>query len=344
MHMADALLSPAVGGGFWAITLGTLTYAARKLKGHMDERLIPLMGVLGAFVFAGQMVNFTIPATGSSGHLGGGLLLAIMVGPHAAFIVIASVSMVQALFFADGGLLALGSNVLNLGFYPCYIAYPFIYKMIARENPSRKKVAVASVISAVAAFQLGAFSVVLQTRLSGISELPLDSFLLIMLPIHLVIGIIEGFITAGIVIYAQKLQPEILVINADQKASLSIKKAIIVFSMLAVVTGGVLSWFASVHPDGLEWSIMNISGKSELPEMGNAVARKAAEIREKTTILPDYGFPANNKDDKEQKTSQWPAVDPGKSVSGLVGGIIVLFTVMLTGFVLRAINKQRKKT
>ena len=124
MHMADALLSPAVGGGFWAGTLGFIIYSAKRLRARMNERLIPLMGVLGAFVFAGQMINFTIPGTGSSGHLGGGMLLAILLGPHAAFIVIASILTVQALFFADGGLLALGCNIWNLGIYPCYIAYP----------------------------------------------------------------------------------------------------------------------------------------------------------------------------------------------------------------------------
>ena len=92
--------------------------------------IVPLMGVLGAFIFAAQMLNFTIPATGSSGHLGGGMILAILLGPYAAFLVMASVLTVQALFFADGGLLALGCNIFNLGFFPCFIAYPFIYKKI----------------------------------------------------------------------------------------------------------------------------------------------------------------------------------------------------------------------
>ena len=112
MHMADALLSPAVGGAMWAGSLGALIYCAKKMKEKMDEKMIPLMGVLGAFIFAGQMINFTIPGTGSSGHIGGGMLLAILLGPYAAFLVIASVLVIQALFFADGGLLALGANIL----------------------------------------------------------------------------------------------------------------------------------------------------------------------------------------------------------------------------------------
>ncbi|MHB8941892.1 MAG: energy-coupling factor ABC transporter permease, partial [Desulfobacteria bacterium] len=104
MHMADALLSPAVGGTFWAGTIGAIAYASKKLKAHLDDRKIPLMGVLGAFIFASQMINFTIPGTGSSGHLGGGMILAVLLGPYAAFLVMASVLTVQALFFADGGL------------------------------------------------------------------------------------------------------------------------------------------------------------------------------------------------------------------------------------------------
>ena len=98
MHMADALLSPAVGGAMWLASAAALAVAARQLRTRADDRLVPLMGVLGAFVFAAQMVNFAIPGTGSSGHLGGGLMLAVLLGPHAALIVIASVLTVCLLY------------------------------------------------------------------------------------------------------------------------------------------------------------------------------------------------------------------------------------------------------
>ena len=93
------------------------------------------MGVAGAFVFAAQMLNFAIPGTGSSGHLGGALLLAILLGPEAAFLVMASILAVQALFFADGGLLALGCNIFNLGFFPAFVAYPLVYRRIVGDGP-----------------------------------------------------------------------------------------------------------------------------------------------------------------------------------------------------------------
>ena len=130
MHMADALISPAVGGTMWVATAAVTVYCAKKVREENDPAKIPLMGVLGAFIFAAQMLNFTIPGTGSSGHLGGGLILAILLGPEAAFLTIASVLGVQALFFADGGLLALGCNIFNLGFSPAFVAYPLFKKIV----------------------------------------------------------------------------------------------------------------------------------------------------------------------------------------------------------------------
>jgi cobalt/nickel transport system permease protein len=115
MHMSDALISPTVGAAGWLTAAGFAAYAGREVRRAPEASPPALMGVLGAFVFAAQMINFSIPATGSSWHLGGGLLLAALLGPHAAFLVMASVLAVQALLFADGGLLALGCNVINLG-------------------------------------------------------------------------------------------------------------------------------------------------------------------------------------------------------------------------------------
>src|SRR5512135_756177 len=168
MHMADALLSPQVGATLWAGTLGTIGYCARKLKENMDEKMIPLMGVLGAFIFAAQMINFTIPGTGSSGHLGGGMILAILLGPAAGFLTLASVLTVQALFFADGGLLSLGCNIFNLGCFPCFVAYPLVYKPIVQGKINQRRIVIGAVLSAVLSLQLGALGVVLETFFSRI--------------------------------------------------------------------------------------------------------------------------------------------------------------------------------
>lgn len=135
MHMADGFISPAAGCTMWAASAAMTMLCARKVRQEKEMRLVPLMGVLGAFIFACQMLNFTIPGTGSSGHLGGGLILAILLGPYAGFLVMAAILAVQALFFADGGLLALGCNIFNMGFFSCLVAYPFIYRPLAGKHP-----------------------------------------------------------------------------------------------------------------------------------------------------------------------------------------------------------------
>jgi cobalt/nickel transport system permease protein len=300
MHMADALLSPAVGGAFWAGTIGTIGYASKKLKEHPDDRKIPLMGVLGAFIFASQMINFTIPGTGSSGHLGA---------------------------------------------YPCFVAYPLIYKPLAGDGRSARRILPASMASAIMGLQMGAFSVVLQTLLSGKTELPFGGFLLMMQPIHLAIGIVEGFVTAGVIRYVRAARPEILDSSASATqlaARISLRNVLVGFFILAVVTGGALSWFASTHPDGLEWSIGKVTGRGELPERERGVPAALKRLQEKTAFLPGYGFkpPANEPGAKKEGSPSWPNVDAGTSVSGLIGGVLVLAVSLGIGWAIRALRRR----
>ena len=345
MHMADALLSPAVGATVWAGTIGTIGYASKKLKEHLDDKKIPFMGVLGAFIFASQMINFTIPGTGSSGHLGGGMILTILLGPHAAFLVMASVLTVQALFFADGGILALGCNIWNLGIYPCYVAYPLIYKPLAGDRRSPQRILLASLASGIVALQMGAFSVVLETLLSGKTALPFTTFLLMMQPVHLAIGIVEGFVTAGVINYVRAARPEILDSSAATPlaAGISLRSVMIGFVALAVVAGGALSWFASTHPDGLEWSIAKVTGERKLPGQGYGIPAAAKRLQEKTALLPHYGFKPSADDPGagKEKTPAWPAVDAGTSLSGLVGGVLVLGLALGIGWLIRAFRGGR---
>jgi len=337
MHMADALLSPAVGGTMWAATAATTLYCSKKVREEMDDGKIPLMGVLGAFIFASQMINFTIPGTGSSGHLGGGMILAILLGPYAAFLVMASVLTVQALFFADGGLLALGANIFNLGVFPCFLAYPFIYRPLAGKDPSPGRITLAAVVAAVVALQLGALGVVLETFASGISELPFSAFVLLMLPIHLGIGIVEGIVTAAVVHFVRTAQPDILTHAAAHRplGGLSLRKVLVGLGVAAVVTGGALSWFASAYPDGLEWSIAGVTGAEEVEHGGGGIHAALSGLQEKTAFLPDYGFKASGEEAAHEEEPTWPAVDPGTSVSGLVGGLLTLLVAIGIGWLLR---------
>ena len=166
MHMADALLSPVVSGSMLLATAATATYSYKQISKNIEETKIPLMGVMGAFVFAAQMINFTIPGTGSSGHIGGGMLLAILLGPYAGFLTMGAVLLIQALFFGDGGLMAYGANVMNLGFFTCFIAYPLIYKPLMGKyfdklNARKWMRPVITISAVVVGLQMGAFSVVL---------------------------------------------------------------------------------------------------------------------------------------------------------------------------------------
>jgi cobalt/nickel transport system permease protein len=340
MHMADALLSPAVGATMLAASGVTLAYCARHVRERADDRLVPLMGVLGAFVFAAQMINFAIPATGSSGHLGGGLLLSILLGPQAAFLVIASVLTVQALFFADGGLLALGANIFNLGVLPCFVAYPLIYRALVGASASPRRITVASIVAAVVGLQLGAVGVVLQTVASGISSLPFSTFLLLMLPIHLAIGLVEGLATAAVVLFVRRSRPDLLEPFPGASAGASLKPLFAGFAVAAIVTGGALSWFASSQPDGLEWSIERAAASVELEAPDSGVHAWLAGLQQRTSWLPEYDLPATAGTARANGAlaigeAVWPDVKAGTSIAGIVGGLLTLMLVGLFGLLLK---------
>lgn len=308
MHMSDALLSPAVGGAMYAVSAVSIAYAVQKVKkDDLGEKKLPMMAVAGAFTFAAQMINFTIPGTGSSGHIGGGILLAGLLGGTPSVVTLTAVLLIQCLFFADGGLLALGANIFNMGVIPCLFVCPLIFRPILRKGVTHKRIMIASVVSCVVGLQLGAFCVVLQTLASGVTELPFHTFVLLMQPIHLAIGFVEGIITAGILNFVYQMRPEILtdvldrqVLSDDGKAykeesagdragSMSAKKVILIFAVLAILVGGGLSLYASANPDGLEWSVEKTAGAAELKEEG-AVQKVLGGIQQKIAILPDYDF------------------------------------------------------
>ncbi len=159
MHMADALVAPAVAGTMYVLSTGTAGLSVKKVREENDPKKIPVMGVMGAFVFATQMLNFTIPGTGSSGHLCGGMMLSAMLGPFAGFLTMIGVLLVQCLLFADGGLLALGCNIWNMAFYGCFVGALLIWKPFMKKGASRAKIIAASIIGCVLTLQMGAFSV-----------------------------------------------------------------------------------------------------------------------------------------------------------------------------------------
>lgn len=334
MHMADALVSPVIGGAGWLAAAGLAGYCARRLDRRAEEVDVPLMGVSAAFVFAAQMINFTIPGTGSSGHLGGGLLLAVMLGPHGAFLAMASILTVQSLFFADGGLLALGCNVVNLGLFPCFIAYPLLFRPIAGAVPTRARLTVASVAAAVVALQLGSLGVVLETRLSGISALPTGPFLLLMQPIHLAIGAFEGVATATVLLFVWRAHPEVLQQPPSSSTARPARPARLVGVLLGVTVlmAGLLSLVASSLPDGLEWSMAAVSGEEEMASPQTGAHGLAADVQRRTAVLPDYSLAGESGAADQSGASQpGPAAVGGTSLAGLIGAAVTLLVAILLG-------------
>ncbi len=333
MHMADALLAPATGVVMWAISAGALGVAARQVRQQADDRLVPLMGMLGAFVFAAQMVNFAIPGTGSSGHLGGGLLLALLLGPWPALVVMASVLAVQALVFADGGLLALGANIFNLGVLPCLVAYPLIYRPLAGATPSARRRVMAVMVASVLALQMGAAAVVAQTMASGISSLPAGLFALLMLPMHGAIGMAEGMATAALLLFVLRHRPDLL--HASPAARLApLRRGLVALGLATLCTAGAGSWLASSQPDGLEWSVERAAGGPLPAPAGTGLQARLAQAQHDSAWMPDYALP------HQDKAGSVPA-ELESTLASLLGGLLTLGVVLCAGLLLRARRRAR---
>ncbi|UCG12787.1 MAG: PDGLE domain-containing protein, partial [Deltaproteobacteria bacterium] len=168
--------------------------------------------------------------------------------------------------------------------------------------------------------------------------------LLLMQPIHLAIGLVEGVVTAAFCAFVRKARPEILESSATAKplARVSIGKVLVGIAIAALLTGGVLSWFASTYPDGLEWSIKKIYGKSEIPGPSEGVIPLLENVQEKTAILPDYGFrsdeptpPGEPSVGGAEEEEAWPAVSSGTTSAGIVGSVTTLALAVLIGFILK---------
>ena len=339
MHMADALLSPAVGLTMSAVSVAAIGYSVVKVKkDELCEKKIPIMGVAGAMVFAAQMIDFTIPATGSSGHIGGGILLAGLLGGVPAFLSLAAVIIIQCLFFADGGLLALGANIFNLAVIPCLVIYPLVFKPFLKSGTSYKRLTIASILAVIIGLQLGAFGVVLMTTLSGITALPFGTFIALMQPIHLVIGTIEGIVTAAVLCFIYKMRPEIIetASSGERLVNISTKKVIIILAVAALVIGGAVSLFVSEYPDGLEWAIERTTehslGVETDIEAEGGIYDVTANIQENTAFLPDYEF-AND-----------PENALGTSLSGIIGAIITFTLAAATGLIITIIKRRKSKS
>lgn len=243
LHIPDGFLSILVSVVCWAITIIVIGFAISKTNKALGEKQIPLMGVMAAFIFAAQMINFPV-AGGTSGHLLGGALAAIVLGPWAGMLVMTAVIAVQALLFQDGGLLVMGANILNMGLVTAAIGYG-LYRSVAGQSKTVKLTVVG--IAAWLSVMAGALLTSLQLWLSGTSQL--EIVIPAMLGVHAFIGLGEALITVFALAFIIQTRPDLIGEGSESaKASRNWVLAGGIVSLLVVL----LSPLASADPDGLE--------------------------------------------------------------------------------------------
>jgi cobalt/nickel transport system permease protein len=272
MHIPDGFLSTLVSIILWIISAGAVAYALRRVGKDLGERQVPLMGVLAAAIFAGQMLNFSVTG-GTSGHLLGAALATILLGPWAAVIVLTSVVSIQALIFQDGGLLALGANIFNMAIVGVTVSY-FVYTSIQKLARGKSwGLFIGGALAAWFSIVIASLACALELALSGTS--PANISVPAMGAIHMLIGIGEGLITAGALAFLYAARRDLFHVGETAPKG---GKAIWIGGLAMAALLAVLSPLASAHPDGLEW----VAGqKGFLEAAQNPLYR----------IIPDYVFP-----------------------------------------------------
>jgi len=206
MHVPDGFLTNRIALSLDALSGVSVLYAARRLKLELSGRMIPIMGVLSAFVFAAQMLNFPVLG-GTSGHLVGGALLGILLGPIAGLLTMATVIIAQALFLQDGGILALGANLFNIGALTVFSGYA-VYRLFGAPQSRGTRLTVAAFVAGWISVLLPAVACAFELGLSG--AVPLRVGLPAMAGYHAVIGVVEAALTSGVLSFLARVRPDLL--------------------------------------------------------------------------------------------------------------------------------------
>jgi cobalt/nickel transport system permease protein len=303
MHIPDGFLSIAISLVCWVITVIVLGVAISRTNKSLNEKQVPLMGIMAAFIFAAQMLNFPV-AGGTSGHLLGGALAAIVLGPWAGMLVMTAVIATQGLLLQDGGLLVMGANILNMGLLTAAVGYG-LYRL-AYESSYGIKLMVAGV-AAWLSVMAGALATSLQLWLSGTASL--NVVIPAMLGVHALIGIGEALITVAALAFILQTRPDLL---GEGSASASGGRGWVLTGVLIALAVVLLSPLASAFPDGLERVAEN---------MGFLAAAQSAPYE----ILPDYTIPF---------LGETPL---STIVAGLIGALVALAIAFIAG---RSLQKK----
>ncbi|CDN11106.1 MAG: PDGLE domain-containing protein [Richelia sp.] len=244
MHIPDSFLSIPVAGATAVASVGALAVALRRTQTNLGQRYAPILGLTTAFIFAAQMINFPV-AGGTSGHLLGGVLGAVVLGsPWAGMICIATVLMIQAVLFADGGITVLGANILNMAVIGVWVGWLLTQTLQKLLGGSQRRLPLAAGIAAGVSVVVAATACAIELAISGTA--PSGLVLPAMAGVHILIGVGEGVITGGVIAYLANVRPDLL--PGEQQQFRGWLTPII----SVVVIAGLLSLVASAWPDGLE--------------------------------------------------------------------------------------------
>lgn len=311
LHVPDGFLSIPLSLVGWLLAALLVALALRKTNIYLSERQVPLMGILAAFVFAAQMINFPI-AGGTSGHFLGGALTAILMGPWAATLIMTAVIAIQGLIFQDGGLIAMGWNIINMGILTAFTGY-LVYRLSARYTSSnRTALIIGGAVGGWLSVLIGAIATAVELAVSGTSALTVA--LPPMVGVHVLIGIGEALITAAALVFVHRTRPDLIRGSQIRPTDQSAKWIWVGLSIVLLLT--MLSPLASSSPDGLEHVAENTGFSEQAQEPSYS-------------LLEDYSIPI--KGDANLLTI----------LAGVIGAAVVFGTAISLGR-LRQIEKTKE--
>ncbi|PVE10693.1 energy-coupling factor ABC transporter permease [Streptomyces scopuliridis] len=340
MHVPDGFIDLPVSAATGAVAAGAVAVSLRGARRELDERTAPLAGLVAAFIFAVQMLNFPV-AAGTSGHLLGGALAAILVGPYTGVLCISVVLLMQGILFADGGLTALGVNITDMAVVTTVVAYALFRALVKILPRTRRSVTVSSFVAALVSVPAAALAFTFFYWIGGTTDIPIGKVLTGMVGVHVLIGIGEAAITALTVGAVIAVRPDLVYgargLSAPLKlrvggelvdaapasgpgpvAARSTRKVWATGLVTALVLAGFVSFYASASPDGLEKVAAD-----------QGIDRKTEPHHTGDSPLADYGV----KD-----------VDDARISGGLAGVIGVAATVVVGSGVFWVVRRRRTET
>lgn len=315
MHIRDGILAPEVCLVAGAISLGAITYSLRRLRFDLEDRAVPLTGMMAAIVFAGQMVNFPLFGLPVSGHLLGGVLAAVMLGPWAGCLAISMVLIVQAVLFSDGGLMSLGANILNMGVVGAwggYAVYATIRRMLGNGAAATVSAAViAAWLSVLGAAALFCAEFLCSSRSAGVDP---RGVLSLMVLYHSLIGVGEALITGAVLSFVLARRGDLVPTPNAPGSVGTIGRFAVTGLMAALAVAAIVAPFKSESPDGLDAAAQDLKFDK-------------LEVERPALVLDDYAIPV-------PEPVWWPALPV--SLAGIVGTLVVFIAaVVLAGITRR---------